>query len=395
MKTPSLDSPAAPSGRVRRVLMTADTVGGVWTYALELTRALAPHGVEVTLATMGEPLSPGQWEEARALRNLSVEESRFRLEWMDDPWDDVAAAGDWLLSLEARVRPDVVHLNGYAHGALPWRRPPLVVGHSCVLSWWRAVRGGDVPERYARYRETVTAGLRAAGAVVAPSAAMLGALGAHYGPLPRAEVIPNARRPEDFPPRAERDAFILTAGRLWDEAKNVAALEAAAPRIGWPVMVAGETRHPQGQEVTSSRVEVVGRLSSAALAQWMAHAAVYALPARYEPFGLSALEAALAGCALVLGDIPSLHEVWEDTALFVPPDDTYALVDALECLRRDPALRTHLAERARARALTFAPARMAAAYLAAYARLPEGRESMPPPLSVGWTPGHPRESPSP
>ncbi len=32
------------------------------------------------------------------------------------------------------------------------------------------------------------------------------------------------------------------------------------------------------------------------------------LPARYEPFGLSVLEAALSGCALVLGDIPSLRE---------------------------------------------------------------------------------------
>ena len=35
--------------------------------------------------------------------------------------------------LERRLRPDVVHLNGYTHGALPWRAPVLVVGHSCVL----------------------------------------------------------------------------------------------------------------------------------------------------------------------------------------------------------------------------------------------------------------------
>ena len=33
--------------------MTADCVGGVWTYALDLADALAPHGVEVQLATMG------------------------------------------------------------------------------------------------------------------------------------------------------------------------------------------------------------------------------------------------------------------------------------------------------------------------------------------------------
>ena len=43
-----------------KILMTADTVGGVWTYALELAGALAPHGVEVALATMGRRLSSAQ-----------------------------------------------------------------------------------------------------------------------------------------------------------------------------------------------------------------------------------------------------------------------------------------------------------------------------------------------
>jgi hypothetical protein len=36
-----------------KVLMTADAVGGVWTYALELSGALARHDIEVVLATMG------------------------------------------------------------------------------------------------------------------------------------------------------------------------------------------------------------------------------------------------------------------------------------------------------------------------------------------------------
>ena len=42
----------------RRILMTADTIGGVWTYALEFARALGPHGIEVTLATMGALFKP-------------------------------------------------------------------------------------------------------------------------------------------------------------------------------------------------------------------------------------------------------------------------------------------------------------------------------------------------
>ena len=92
-----------------------------------------------------------------------------------------------------------------------------------------------------------------------------------------------------------------------------------------------------------------------------------ALPARYEPFGLSLVEAAQAGCALVLGDIRSLREVWGDTALFVPPDNCRMLAATVESLIRDRELRRQMASLARARAHTFSPERMAAGYIDAYA----------------------------
>lgn len=100
--------------------------------------------------------------------------------------------------------------------------------------------------------------------------------------------------------------------------------------------------------------------------RWLGRAALFALPARYEPFGLSALEAGLAGCALVLGDIPSLREVWGDAAYFVPPEEPEALRQALVKLSGDLAARIELAVRARRRALEYSPARQAAGYLAVY-----------------------------
>src|SRR5687768_2158129 len=124
----------------RKVLMTSDTIGGVWTYAVELVRGLAGHGVEVALATMGALLTADRWSEVCALPNAQVFESKFRLEWMEDPWRDVDEAGEWLLGIEREFVPDIVHLNGYCHGNLPWTAPVLVVGHSCVLSWWSAVK---------------------------------------------------------------------------------------------------------------------------------------------------------------------------------------------------------------------------------------------------------------
>jgi len=359
-------------------------VGGVWTYALELSRGLAERGIEVALATMGDPLSEAQRESALRVPGLRVFESAFKLEWMEEPWRDVERAGEWLLRIESRFGPDLVHLNGYAHADLPWSVPKLVVGHSCVLSWWRAVKGEAAPAAWAPYAERVAAGLAAADLVVAPSEAMLADLEENYGKLPKARVIGNGRDARLFPP-TPKEPVVFAAGRLWDEAKNLAALEGAAPGLPWPIYLAGDTREPGSSpgspgsdtaEVRPHHTRLLGRLTPRALAAWLGRSAIYALPARYEPFGLSILEAALAGCALVLGDIPSLRELWRNRALFVPPGDPEALHAALRTLIEDPDRRTALAAGARARALERTPERMIEGYLEAYgALLPEREET--------------------
>ena len=139
--------------------------------------------IEVTLAVMGPPLDPAQRAEATR-QGVQLLERSCKLEWMDDPWKDVARSGQWLRSLEDTIGPDLVHLNGYCHAALPWRAPTIVVAHSCVRSWWRAVRGEPAPAAWDRYSEEVSRGLSAATLVVAPSDAMRAALGQEYAPCP-------------------------------------------------------------------------------------------------------------------------------------------------------------------------------------------------------------------
>ena len=357
----------------RRVLMTADTVGGVWTYSLELARALESSGVEIVLATMGAPLTDAQRMEVKSISNLEVHSSNYRLEWMDQPWSDVTMAGDWLLTLEDSMRPDVVHLNGYSHGALPWSTPVLVTAHSCVLSWWRAVKREEPPEELNTYREKVTSGLHAADLIVAPTEAMLAELHSIYGKLRNARVIYNGRvlsRPEAM----AKEAFILSAGRLWDEAKNVALLETIAPRLPWPVFLAGEQKHPDGTEAgPHPQVNLLGHLSLREMEGLYGRASIYALPARYEPFGLSALEAALSGCALVLGDIPTLREIWGSAALFASPWDPDEWEACLKKLIFDRELVSEMAIRACRRAVEFSTEKMATDYLAAYTGLMRSR----------------------
>lgn len=355
---------------ISTVLLTADTVGGVWTYAVELSRALSRAGVQVHLATMGAPLKDWQRQQVDSVAGLSLHESTFALEWMHEPWHDIDRAGQWLLDIEQRVAPQVVHLNQFAFGALPFRAPKLVVAHSCVLSWWRAVHGEPAPQEWDEYARRVMRGLRGAKLVAAPTQAMLSTLTENYGHHGPQVVPPNGRDAAQFQPAPKRDV-IFAAGRFWDEAKNLGALEAAAGQLPWPVRVAGSCIAPHGGVLKPRCVHPLGELGASAVAREMATAAIYALPARYEPFGLSVLEAALSGCALVLGDIASLRETWGHAATYVPPDDHRALRDALMRLILQRDEREELARAARRRALAFNPQAMAQAYLRAYAQLLE------------------------
>jgi glycosyltransferase involved in cell wall biosynthesis len=349
--------------------MTADTVGGVWTYALDLSRNLVALGTQVVLATMGAPVQPGQRRQlARLGPGVVLCESHFKLEWMDDPWDDVAEAGEWLLDLERRHEPEIIHLNGYAHAVLPWRASVLVAGHSCVFSWWQAVKGTPPPSEWQRYHAAVRTGLQCADLVVTPSRAMLAMLARHYGPQARAIVIPNGRD-AGVAAAGSRESLILSAGRLWDEAKNAAVLAGIAGNLPWPVRLAGDARDPRGRRAIFENVRMLGVCSEEEMRREYQRASLYVLPARYEPFGLTVLEAALAGCTLVLGDIASLREFWGGAAIFVSPDDPAALQAALVALIENPRRREALAANSRERARLLTTARMTRGYLSAYARL--------------------------
>ena len=118
-----------------KLLMTADAVGGVWTYAVDLAHTLCQRGWQVTIAVLGPPPTNVQRQHARSVRGVQLEEAAYRLEWMADPWDDVRAAGDWLGMLVDRIAPDIIHLNGYALAERRFGVPAVVVAHSCVLSW--------------------------------------------------------------------------------------------------------------------------------------------------------------------------------------------------------------------------------------------------------------------
>ncbi|HEX6747098.1 MAG TPA: glycosyltransferase family 4 protein [Longimicrobium sp.] len=362
-----------------KILLTTDTVGGVWDYTVTLARRLDAMGCEVLIAVIGEPRDERL---ARIPAGVQVTSRTYRLEWMRDAADHVRAAARWLRELAQLWAADVVHLNQLAYAAFGFPCPVVTAVHSDVLSWWAHVHGGDAPTEWATYARWVSDGIRASDAVVTPTRYQSALLWRHYG-LHATRVIYNGVEMGDDEPPAKGEPLVLCVGRAWDEGKGVDLLDEAAGMLGEgapPIHLLGETVAPHGSVFEPRHVTAHGRVERAEVDGWMRRATLYVAPSRYEPFGLAPLEAALHGCALVLSDIGTFGELWNGCADFFPSGDAAALADVLARLAGDPMRIRRLAEGARKRALRRYGARhMAGEYVALYRDVmaaPEFRRSV-------------------
>ena len=313
------------------VLLTTDAVGGVWRYSVDLARGLAERGVTVVLAVLGPAAGAPQRAEVEAVSGVRLVETGLALDWTAEGPAELNEAGRRLATLAALLGVGSVHLHAPAlMGDAAWPAPVVVVCHSCVGTWWRAMREGAPPEDFAWRIEATGAGLRRAAAVLAPSASQAAAMRAVYGKMAIA-VVHNGVEPRDEPGGA-RERAVLMAGRLWDEAKGAAVLDRAAVGLGAPVRAAGAVAGPNGAAVALEHMELLGTLDAAGMLAAFGGARVFCSMARYEPFGLAVLEAAQAGMRLVLSDIPTFRELWDGVAVFT---DEAGLPEALRAALDD------------------------------------------------------------
>lgn len=359
------------------VLMTTDTAGGVWTFTRELACGLCSRGDRVTLVSLGLPPTREQLAWLEDAPGVSFLQTNFRLEWMQNSADDIAASRAWLSAAVERTRPDVVHFNQYAYGELDCSVPKLVVAHSDVVSWWVSVHG-ELPREnpWLRwYCDLVVRGISHADAVVAPSQWMLDALRRYYTWPDRARVIHNGRDASFFSPQADKEDFVFSVGRMWDQGKQISLL--GRSRFPVPVYVAGPAQPPDGTGSSAAAlqpgIQALGSCSEEQLRFWYGRASTYAATSRYEPFGLAPLEAALSRCALVANDIPVFHEVWGEAAFYFRTNDADSLASAVRFLSSHPELRRCFADRAYERASErFSTNRMVDQYQQLYRTLLDG-----------------------
>jgi glycogen synthase len=361
-----------------RVLMTTDAVGGVWQYTLALARGLSgEYDCRVLLVCFGEP-DRRDVADVMPEPGIDLVTLNLRLEWMPDSSRDVRQALREVGKLVQSWRADVLHCNQFCFGSLDSYVSKVVVAHSDLLSWiaWHRQGGRldvDAVEADAglrAYRDMVARGLGAATAVVAPTKFMAQCLDEIYG-CP-SEVIPNGLW-ADIYHDATKDNVAVVAGRLWDEAKHAATAVDAVDGLPVELHLIGPTEGPTGERARlpqGSNARYLGPMAWQEVRTALSSARYYLATSSYEPFGLSALEAALSGCAIVANDIPSFREVWGDSAVFYRRNDTAHLRSTLSKLLERPEEAARLARAAHTRAHErYGGQRMARQYYRLYRTL--------------------------
>ncbi len=332
--------------------MTSDTQGSVWSYSLELSRALSGHGIRVSLSTFGHALSKEQRRDAARVPRLALFESELPMAEVTNAVTDFTKSHTFLTELEHKLKPDIIQLNEFNFGSLRFKAPVVIVAHSegspsTSASIWQM-------------RRELTPILQSADLVIFPTRAALEEAKLAYQLTTPCKVIPYFRRIADYR-TASKQRYVFSAGDRNDAAAVMTAIEAAAGELHWPVI------SMQERGITGGVPSRPGaRPLSPRIADQLSKAAIYCQPAPDQRADISVLEGALSRCALVIADVPGLRENWNNCALFVPQNDTEILKRNLQMLIADDKLREEFALRAFERAKEFSPDRCIDDYLDAY-----------------------------
>jgi glycogen synthase len=257
-------------------------------------------------------------------------------------------AGVWIRTLY-RI-PLIVTLHSM-EPLRPWKADQLGSGY--LLSSWIEKTGVETADR-----------------VIAVSAQMRADILRHFAVDPdRVVVIHNGIDPERFRRVERRDAlerrgvrppYVLFVGRITDQ-KGIFHLLEAARKLPAGVQVVLCASAPDTPEIEQRLRDALADHPNALwipemvpvdeVIQLYSHAAVFACPSVYEPFGLINLEAMACGTPVVASAVGGILEVVEDghTGLLVPPGNPDDLAAALRRLLDDRELARALGEAGRRR----------------------------------------------
>lgn len=303
------------------------------------------------------------------------------------------AAMEWGLALAAGVtgtgsaqgpRVRVIHAHNY-EAALPALVAKRLTGVPLVVTLHL-----PAPEPFEPLERRL---LQAADAVIAVSASLAAEYRERGWQLRSPVVIPNGVDLQQFrpgPAMSREPGRLLFAGRLVPQKgadlaiRALASLAGSLPELHLSIAGAGPWeqayRNLARRLGCPDRVDWLGWLDPEALAWHYRRCTAFLMPSRYEPFGLSALEAMACGATVIAARAGGLPEFVRDgaTGVLTPPSDPEALAAAIRKVVCDPVGSDRLGSAAAAYARELGWERVAEDTLTVYRRLNFGSVHAPP-----------------
>jgi len=348
------------------------SVGGLARHVYDLTGAIANHGTEVHLFTMGEPGLP-EYECVNGVHvyrvipynvsspdfttwvsqfNVAVLEKAVPVMNQYGNWH-VVHAHDWLVAYAARAIKHAyrIPLVATIHATEYGRNHGLhndTQRHISDVEWWLG---------YEAWR------------VICCSHYMEGEIKFVFQiPKDKLVVIPNGVDPKNFVQKnnkltrsdyaADNEKIVFFVGRLVRE-KGVQVLLDAIPKVlhympSTKFLIAGKGPHYnelQNQAVRmgiSKRVYFTGYVDDYTRNSLFSWSDVAVFPSLYEPFGIVALEAMAAQTPVVISDTGGLSEIVDHNldGLKTYPGNPHSLADNILAILGNPALGQQLKQNA-------------------------------------------------
>lgn len=274
----------------------------------------------------------------------------------------------WLPGAETEAQVDAML---YPYWPPPPRRragapPAVTMVHDLAFR----IRPDEVPWQQRLYLGSLMPpAVRQAAAILCPSEATRRDLLETFpaeGLERRVTVVPegpgiDAGEPGAPLPDGVEPPFLLFVGTI-EPRKNLPRLLRAIRRLRRrrpvpPLVVAGRAGWAYGTTLDLLRadpgVRLLGHVDDATLATLYRSATALCLPSVYEGFGLTVLEAMVAGLPALVGNQGSLPELAGDAAVEVDPSDVASIEEGLAKLLDDKGLRARLTARGHERAAQF------------------------------------------
>ncbi|HEV8693290.1 MAG TPA: glycosyltransferase [Lysobacter sp.] len=352
---------------------------------LHLIASLGPGGAERQLSLVAPALARGGVDVHVAYcsggPNLArLEDSGVHLHALPSAGNHDPALAWKVFRLVRRLRPDVVQtwllqMDILGGAAALFNRLPLIVSERCSATAY--------PPGWKTHLRLLVG--RRATCIVANSQGGIDYWRPHLS-ADRLHLVRNCVSPAEHPegepvealaPSLAGHPVVLFAGRYTYQ-KNISGLVDALilvarqhPDAAIRMFGEGPERESAERQVTAAglarRIVVAGYSSQ--LATWMAHATVCVSVSRFEGHPNVVIEAAAAGCPLVLSDIPAHRELFDErSAALVPIDSPPRIAEAVLETLHDPARARERATRARVIAAEWDLATAATTYGSIYER---------------------------